>query len=1066
MLLRRVVNGLLVVCAFAWLCVSSVALASEYHGQVTFSGLPLPGSTVTVTATQGDKKATAITDDQGLFSFADLADGTWSLAIEMTGFAAVKQDIAVAPNAPIGTFEMKLLSLDQMRAAAKPVKVEAPVVNATSAPTSDTQVSDARPGAPASPAAAKGAPAKTQVATAAGPAAADAPAPAPAQDATSQQANDGFLINGSVNNAATSQFSLSQAFGNTRNGRSLYNGRIDLYLASSSLDAKQYSLSGLPVTKTPYQNFTLGFSYGGPLKIPHLLPAARAPNFYVFYQRLQSGRDNAQATLIPTLAERGGNLSALTGQTIYAPASGLSTACIGAGVTPGAPIAGNIIPGACISSQAKALLSFYPLPNVGVTTGNNYQTVTTTSIRQDVFQGSLNKQFGNKNNVNGRYSLQSNRTGTNNLFGFHDATGTLGMNFNPNWYHRFTQRLSMNTSYNFSWQRTRINTGFANRQNVEGDANITGVDAEQNYWGPPSLGFSTGFAGLSDQTSAYNRNETNGVTVQVDWNKFRHNVAMGGDFRRQQSNILTQANPRGSFSFSGAATSNGVPGLGSDLADFLLGVPDASAISYGNADKYLRQSVYDLFIRDDFRVNPQLSVNAGLRWEYGSPITELKGRLVNLDITPDFTAQTPVVGSSPVGTLTGKHYPASLVHADYSRPEPRIGIAWRPISGSSLLVRSGYDVTNDTSVYQSAAMAMATQAPLSNSLSLNNTSCALTLQNGFPTTCLFITKQSFAIDPNFRVAYVQTWNLSAQRDLPGSLQMIVTYLGNKGTRGVQEYLPNTYAYGGTNPCPACLAGYVYRNSNGNSTREAGTIQLRRRLRSGFTANLSYTFSKSLDDDYSFGGGQGTGINQQVAQDWRNPRAQRGLSTFDQRHLLTVLLQYTTGMGLGGKSLMSGWRGALYKEWTVQTNISAGSGLPQTAIYPQVLPGTATSNVLRPNFIPGVSIHSSTPGVHVNPLAFALPTAGQFGNARRDSIAGPDQFSLNASMARTFRLHDHYSMDARLDATNILNHPVYTSWYTTLPLLQNTTNSTAPNLFGTPLGINAMRSMSVTLRMRF
>ena len=143
----------------------------------------------------------------------------------------------------------------------------------------------------------------------------------------------------------------------------------------------------------------------------------------------------------------------------------------------------------------------------------------------------------------------------------------------------------------------------------------------------------------------------------------------------------------------------------------------------------------------------------------------------------------------------------------------------------------------------------------------------------------------FAIDPNFRVGYVQTWNLSVQRDLPLSLQTVVTYLGTKGTRGVQEFLPNTCApTPGATACPGTPgpSGYVYRTSNGNLTREAGSIELRRRLRNGFTARLLYTYAKSLDDDYSLSGQGSVTNDSSVAQDWTNPSAQRGLSTTDQR----------------------------------------------------------------------------------------------------------------------------------------------------------------------------------------
>src|SRR5207302_926540 len=139
----------------------------------------------------------------------------------------------------------------------------------------------------------------------------------------------------------------------------------------------------------------------------------------------------------------------------------------------------------------------------------------------------------------------------------------------------------------------------------------------------------------------------------------------------------------GSFAFTGATT-------GSDFAGFLLGIPDTSSIAFGNADKYFRASSYDAYITDDWRISPALTLNAGMRWEYGSPITELYGRLVNLDITSGFVAEVPVVSGNPVGTLTGRRYPDSLVHPDRHGFEPRLGIAWRPFLASSTVIRAGY----------------------------------------------------------------------------------------------------------------------------------------------------------------------------------------------------------------------------------------------------------------------------------------------------------------------------------------------------------------------------------------
>jgi hypothetical protein len=452
-----------------------------------------------------------------------------------------------------------------------------------------------------------------------------------------------------------------------------------------------------------------------------------------------------------------------------------------------------------------------------------------------------------------------------------------------------------------------------------------------------------------------------------------------------------------------------------------------------------------------------------VRWEDGEPITELKGRLVNLDINSGFTSATPVVGNNPIGPVTGQHFPGSLIRADRGGIEPRIGLAWRPIPASTVVVRAGYGIYRDTSVYQSSALQMTQQAPLSKSLNVaNSAECPLTLASGF-NSCATTTADSFAMDPDFRVGFAQTWNLSIQRDLPGALQMTATYLGIKGSHGVQEFLPNTYPIGGVNPCPDCPSGFAYRTSGGFSSRESAQWQLRRRLRNGFTASMLYTWSKSIDDD-AYLGGQGqtadtsatmAGANASIAQNWRQLRAEKALSTFDQRQLVNLQAQYTSGEGLKGGDLMTGWRGRVLKEWTIVTQINAGSGMPETPIYFASVPGAAFTGTLRPS-LTGASITRSGKGVHLNSAAYSAPAAGEWGTAGRDSITGPEQFSLDSALTRTFRPSKRCYLDAQVKAANLLNHAVFTGWNTTVNSAQ----------FGEPLTANAMRSLQTTLRLRF
>ena len=996
-------------CVLVMVGLSGFAHATENHGHVEFNGSPVPGATVT--ATQGAKKFVAVTTVDGSYSFPDLPDGQWKIEIAMTGFATLDQEITVSDSTPGIQWELKMMPLAQMLAQAKEAKVG--VTTAESIPE---------------------APKKSEAAKASAPA--EAPKPSPE---TAQQANDGFLVNGSVNNAATSQFSLAQAFGNTRKGMGgLYTGGLAVIYDNSALDARPFSVSGLNSPKQGYNQITGVATFGGPLNIPRLMP--RGPNFFVAYQWMRNNTATVDPGLVPTEAQRSGVLST-----------------------------GVIDP---VNAVAQSLLNLYPLPNYAGNAQYNYQIPVLNRTHQDALQTRLDKSIGHKDEVYGQFAFQSIRANMTNLFGFLDTTDTLGIDSKVNWQHRLTHEMYVNSGFQFSRLRTLVEPYFANRENVSLQAGVTGNDQDARDWGPPTLVFSSGIASLNDANSSFDRNRTDGVSVSGEYYRGRHNLTVGGDFRRQEFNYLSQQNPRGTFTFTGAAT--GV----SDFADFLSGIPDTSQIAYGNADKYFRQSVYDAYATDDWRVRPELTINAGIRWEYGAPITELFGRLVNLDVANGFSAVVPVLGSDPHGALTGQRYPASLVRPDRLGIEPRIGLSWRPIPGSSVVVRAGYGVYDDTSVYQMTALQMSQQEPLSKSVSVQTSAaCPETLESGF-NPCSTITSDTFGIDPNFRVGYAQTWQLSVQRDLPGSLQMTATYLGIKGTRGVQQFLPNTYPIGAEDPCPLCPTGFVYQTSNGDSTREAGSIQVRRRLRAGFTANLLYTYSKSIDDDATLGG-QGpvaagavepTVPTPNIAQNWLNLRAERGPSTFDQRHLLNAQIQYTTGMGMGGGTLLNGWRGRLIKEWTASAVIVAGSGLPETPIYLAAVNGTGVTGSIRPDRAAG-SIYAGSGGHFLNASAYAAPVPGQWGDAGRNSILGPGQFSMNASLARTFRVAKRYNLDVRVDSTNILNHVVYSSWNTTLnPVTNPGSNSVFTTdlnpLFGLPTAANAMRSLQVTARLRF
>ncbi len=960
------------------LAAAFVAHAAEHRGVVTFGGLPLPGASITASDRNG-KKETAISGPDGIYSFPDLASGTWTLRVEMLCFEPAEREVTIAVGAPPAEWEMKLRPLPAIVAQAalreqKPAAPEVAVPNAAPEP----------------------------------------PKPARSEEETAElndRAADGFLINGSANNGGSTLFAISPAFGNFRKGPgSLYNGSIGLIAGNSLWDARSYSLTGQDTPKPSYNRLTGLLAFAGPIRIPHLL--RNGPNLMVNYQWTRNRNATTQSGLVPTAAERLGDLGPQ-----------------------------GTIPLNQISREAQALLKLYPLPNFRGGSRYNYQVPLTSGMHQDSLQARVNKGLGRRDQMFGSFALQSTRTDNTNLFGFLDTGDTTGLNVAVDWRHSLTPRLSMTLGAQFSRLNARVTPYFAGQTNVSGEAGIAGNSQAPVDWGPPALTFSSGISGLSDMNPSFTRNQTTGGSIGAFLGIGRHGLTFGGDVRRQQFNLLAQQDPRGAFTFTGAA----------DFAGFLLGRPDTASLAFGNADKYLRAWFNDAYFTDDWRLSPGFTLNSGVRWEYGSPVTERYNRLVNLDIASGFGTLAPVVATDPSGSVTGRAYPASLVEPDRLGIQPRIGFSWRPLLASSLVVRGGYGVYYNTSVYQILATQMAQQPPLSKTLSVQSTlSAPLTLADGFNTAAPS-TANTFAIDPDFQIGYSQNWQLSVQRDLPAALVMIATYSGGKGTRGVQVFLPNTFPTGAIDPCPACPRGFAYVASNGNSTRESGQIQLRRRLRAGASGSLQYTYAKSIDNSALGGRGQGGSV---IAQNWLDLRGERGRSNFDQRHAITAQFQYTSGMGTRG-GLLGRRVGSLLREWTLAGQITAGTGLPLTPVYLTPVKGTGVTGSIRPDYN-GAPLYDAPSGLFLNPAAYDAPALGHWGNAGRNSITGPAQFVMDASVGRTFRYGDRVNLDFRIDAANALNQVSYTSWNTTVGGAQ----------FGFPTAANPMRTLQTTVRVRF
>ena len=979
--------------ATSWLFVVLLAmgqpatlLASDYFGQVTFNGVPVPG--VSVTATHGPSKTTATTNQDGIYHLADIADGLWTLTIEMFGFATITRDVTVPVTEDPLPDALSVRSFDELTRALPPPRAF------------EVDEADDEP--------------RLRLSASAGQA---------VFDPSGMGAAEGLLINGSLNNGASTPFSLPRGVGNNRpRPRGFYSYAAGFQMGSSAWDARPFSLTGSRAAQPSYADTQALGTFQGPVRVPWL----RNPiNLMLGYQGSSATNVITQSTRMPTALERAGDFS----QTLDA--RGQPVRVIDPAT--GQPFEGTAIPAGRISPQAAALLAYYPPADAAGEGRFNYEAPVVSATRQDSAQSRAGYSIRGENRIEGGVSYQRGSGRSSSLFGFEDARTSSGLTANGTLTLRPARNMTLSLRYQFSRSSAELLPHFANRVNVSGDAGINGNDQDPRNWGPPSLRFASDLAGLSSGSYASTRTRTQ--VWAADFSRFRgnHNVGLGIEARAIRNDVIGQQDPRGTFGFTGAAT-------GLDFADFLLGLPQTSSIGFGNPDKQFHGSSYAAYVTDDWRVRPSLTFTFGVRWEYETPITEAQGRLANLGVAPGFA-------SVDVVTAAGKDDP--LVHADRTGLQPRLGIAWRPTLGS-LVIRAGYGIYRNTNVYQSIATLLAAQPPFSTTFNIaSDQTHPLTLADGF--TPAGATFNTFAIDPEFRVASAQTWQVTVQRDLPGQLALLGTYLGTRGTDLMQQILPNTYPAGADNPCMACPVGFRYLTSNGRSMRHSAQIQVRRRLSAGFTAATEYTLAKSMDDAASFGGATlDGGAN---AQNWRDPRAEYARSSFDQRHLLTASVDYTTGSGIAGGTLLDGWGGRLVKDWTVTARFSTGSGHPVTPVYFAAVGGTGVIGSLRPDL---TGIANDAPNSYANRDAFAAPAPGQWGNAPRNSITGPRTFSLDAAVARTFRVNNRLSLDWRIDAANVLNRVTYSGINALI---------TSPQ-FGLANRANEMRKIRTSMRFRF
>ncbi|AXC09578.1 hypothetical protein ACPOL_0193 [Acidisarcina polymorpha] len=857
-------------------------------------------------------------------------------------------------------------------------------------------------------------------------------------------------------------------FGNFRNFKpNQPHGAIFWNGGDSALNAQPFAVRGQQTQNPGYSTNHYGITLAGEPFIPKLTkPSSKDFVFLTLSGQRTSSPFNEYAT-VPTALERTGNFSQLVGINgalvpIYNPTTGLQ-------------YPNNTID-TPLSPQASALLQYLPAPNLPGTT-QNYRLLTTQGSNTDVLGVRYNHSFGastgnapsflrqfiNTGNglnqsLNVNFNLSHAATDEVNIFPdlggkeqTHSYSATVGYSIGKG-------KLTNNISFSWNYNDSELRNFFTNTQDVATQTGILGsggssaLNPNPLNWGLPSLVFNQ-FNGLNQTQPNFRLTQSFGLSESSSWRRGKNNVRFGGDVHRVDLNLIGGTNSTGTFYFTGFATQQ--PGSqsgsqvalsGSSFADFLLGLPQESTIQSPQQKAYMRQDTWDLFVQDDWRALPNLTILAGLRYEYFSPYSEKDDRLATLDYNSAFTEVQRVLPNG-IGPISGQRYPHSLIYPERNNFSPRLGLAWRPFRDT--VVRAGYGINYTVAQYGNFIQDLAYQPPFANVQTNEVTSgAAISLANGFSGSQA---AANYAVNKNYRLPYVQVWNLDIQRSLPLAIVLNVGYNGAKGTRLDVLSAPGIY-----NNAPASGVFFDFEDSVAFSNFNALAVRANKRLQNGISLQMTYTYSHSIDDASSVGA-----ASPKPAQNWQNILAEESNSSFDIRHQAKGSFLYELPFGPDKHYLSNGnWASHAFGDWSISGSYTLATGSPLTpaisASIADVARGTAGS--LRPDRVAGVSIRSGGGSLNqwFNTAAFAAPPGDNFGSASRYSIPGPGTTDVNMSLSKTFQFKDSKSLEVRGTASNAFNIVQYAGVNTQF-------DSTA---FGQVTSAQSMRQITFLARYRF
>ena len=523
----------------------------------------------------------------------------------------------------------------------------------------------------------------------------------------------------------------------------------------------------------------------------------------------------------------------------------------------------------------------------------------------------------------------------------------------------------------------------------------------------------------------------------LTWTRGRHTVKAGIEVKRVQLNQGKTAALVVSFGDNNSLINNEV------------GSVDYTSSWDGHA---LRRTFVMPYIQDEWKLRPNLTVNAGLRWDYYSPVTEAHDRVKIFDLQ----------------NCNGICPPTSaLEYPNYKNFDPRLSVAWAPERfHSKTVIRAGFGI------YHGSAQNDDRNAALESDRTDNNFAVG---QNGLTQSQLFFQPGYLQKPPDFNLPggsalgaaiaralirhhpdlYVETWGLSIQQALPENFIFTISYLGSHGvhifTRNFQNLCNASILHPdpppGMMPTPNCVrpldnfpdpvSGQTFgdidfKANQGQSYYDGLLLALDRPITRGWSVTAKYTFSHSINWS-TIGGGEAI-----APQNAACLRCEKGPSIYDVRHNIILANIYELPFGRGKKYLTEGLASQLLGNWTTNILWNWHTGHPLTVnldassntlgFVPDGNGGVSSS--LRPDLVPGVSVvpQDQNSNNWVNAAAFTTPPYDpqtgallRVGNAGNGLIRSPNAWQVDFSVEKGFTFKERYSIQLGAQIFNIFNH---------------------------------------------